>query len=65
MQQTLKKQMVKRAGRACDLQQDTESEARLERRERMESKEGKRGGGAKGRKRGKEGGRMSQLMSFM
>lgn len=58
--------MVKRAGRACDLQQDMESEARLERRERMESKEGKRKGeGAKGRKRGKEGGRMSQLMSFM
>lgn len=58
MQQTLKKQMVKRAGRACDLQQDTESEARLERRERMESKEGKRKGrGSKGkeeRERGRE-----------
>lgn len=58
MQQTLKKQMVKRAGRACDQQEDRESEARLERRERMESKEGKRKGrGSKGkeeRERGRE-----------
>lgn len=58
MQQTLKKQMVKQAGRACDQQEDRESEARLEGRERMESKEGKRKGrGSKGkeeRERGRE-----------